>query len=383
MREKRVPESFRRALTVVAGVFAAWVVLSAVFSSNLPVSTRHLPGLSLLLLLPIAMELMDTPPRGRAVVLALGASGCALSLLGFWQFVNDRGSDINARIQGTLSHWMTFAGLALIAACVLLGFAFEERGRWRLAGLAAVLPLTAMLLTYTRGVWVGLVAGLVLYLAVRRPRGLLLIPPAVVVVFLLMPREIQDRMRSIGDLSDPTSRDRIAMARAGLHMIADHPLFGVGPDMVQRLYPLYRQPEAVRPQVPHLHNNVLQIAASNGLPAAAAYLCLVGLFLYRAVTRLKKETRPDRAALLAGALLAVSAISVAGLFEYNFGDTEVEMATLLVVAIPFSRWLPVTSADVSGATRCRGRRQQPSFGLHSPPQTHQGVQPWPLSLSGL
>jgi putative inorganic carbon (hco3(-)) transporter len=343
VREKRVPESFRKALTVVAGVFAAWVVLSGVFSSNLRVSTRHLPGLSLLLLLPIAMELMDTPPRGRAVVLALGASGCALSLLGFWQFVNDRGSDINARIQGTLSHWMTFSGLALIAACVLLGFAFEERGRWRLAGLASVLPLAAMLLTYTRGVWVGMVAALVVTLAVRRPRGLLLIPPAVAVVFLLMPREIQNRMRSIGDLSDPASRDRIAMARAGLHMVADHPLFGVGPDMVQRLYPLYRQPDAVRLHVPHLHNNVLQIAAANGLPAAAAYLCLVGLFLVRAVTRLKRETRPDRAALLAGAVLAGVAVTVAGLFEYNFGDTEVEMATLLVLAMPFSGALAPSS----------------------------------------
>ena len=152
-----------------------------------------------------------------------------------------------------------------------------------------------------------------------------------------MPREIQNRMHSIGDLSDPTSRDRIAMARAGLHMVADHPLFGVGPDMVQRLYPLYRQPDAVRLQVPHLHNNVLQIAAANGLPAAAAYLSLVGLFLVRAVTRLKRETRPDRAALLAGAVLAGVAVTVAGLFEYNFGDTEVEMATLLVMAVPFVR----------------------------------------------
>lgn len=317
-------------------MFAVWVVLSGVLSSNLPVSTRHLPGLSLLLLLPISMDLMDRPSRGRAVVLALGASGCVLSLLGFWQFVNDRGSDINERITATLSHWMTFSGLALVAACVLLGLAFEERGRWRMAGLAAVLPLIAMLLSFTRGAWVGLVVALAVYLAVRRPLGLLLIPPAILIVFLLMPREIQDRMRSIGDPSDPTSRDRIAMARAGLRMVADHPLFGVGPDMVQRLYPLYRQPDAVRLQVPHLHDNVIQIAASNGLPAAAAYLCLVGLVLSRAVTRLKKETRPDRAALLAGALLAVSALTVAGLFEYNFGDTEVEMATLLVMAIPFA-----------------------------------------------
>jgi hypothetical protein len=51
----------------------------------------------------------------------------------------------------------------------------------------------------------------------------------------------------------------------------------------------------------------------------------------------RRRDGPERAPLWAGALLAGAAISVAGLFEYNFGDTEVEMATLIVLALPFSR----------------------------------------------
>ena len=35
--------------------------------------------------------------------------------------------------------------------------------------------------------------------------------------------------------------------------------------------------------------------------------------------------------------MAVTALTFAGLFEYNFGDTEVLIATLLVIAVPFSR----------------------------------------------
>ena len=60
------------------------------------------------------------------------------------------------------------------------------------------------------------------------------------------------------------------------------------------------------------------------------------LFLGRTASLLRKEKRPDRSAILAGALLAGVALFVEGFFEYNFGDTEVEMATLLVMAIPFS-----------------------------------------------
>jgi O-antigen ligase len=157
-----------------------------------------------------------------------------------------------------------------------------------------------------------------------------------VVVYLVAPAPIRDRIRSTTDLSDPTNRDRIAMARAGARMVRDSPVFGLGPEMVKPYYPLYRDPDAPRWSVPHLHNNVIQIAASNGLFAAAAYLLLVGLLLARAAALVRRGDGPDRAALWAGALLAGSALTVAGLFEYNFGDTEVEMATLLVFAIPFS-----------------------------------------------
>jgi O-antigen ligase len=176
----------------------------------------------------------------------------------------------------------------------------------------------------------------IVYLCLRRPKGLLLLVPALVVIFLLLPGQIRHRVDSIGDLSDPTTRDRIAMTRSGLHMIRDHPLFGVGPDMVKRVYPFYRDASAVRALVPHLHNNTLQLAAQSGLPAAAAYVALVAVVLAAAIRKLRRETRPERAALLAGALLAVIALTIAGFFEYNFGDTEVEMATLLVMAMPFS-----------------------------------------------
>ena len=207
----------------------------------------------------------------------------------------------------------------------------RARGRWRNLGFLCVLPFTAVLLTYTRGAYVGIVAALIVYAVVRRPRVLLWALPVLVVVYFAAPAGIRDRIRSTTDLSDTTNRDRIAMARAGARMVRDFPVFGLGPEMVKRYYPLYRDPDAPRWSVPHLHDNVIQIAAANGVFAAAAYLALVGLVLARAAALARRGDDPDRAALWCGALLAVAALTVAGLFEYNFGDTEVEMATLLVV----------------------------------------------------
>jgi O-antigen ligase len=89
--------------------------------------------------------------------------------------------------------------------------------------------------------------------------------------------------------------------------------------------------------VPHLHDNVLQIAAESGLFAAAAYAAIVVCFFVACLRRLRAETDPGRRGVLAGAFLAVAGITAAGFFEYNFGDVEVLMTTLIVMAIPFSR----------------------------------------------
>jgi len=335
VRERRWPRSLRSPFTYLAGILALLTAASAVFSRDPAVSARHLPGLALLLLVPAAMDLVDDVGRARSVTLALAAAGTALALVGIWQFFHG-GDDLANRIRATLSHYMTLAGLTTLAAGLLLGLALEGRGRWRLVGLVSAVPLCAVLLTYTRGAYVGICAAALLYLGVRRPRGLLLLAPALVAVFLVAPAEIRGRIRSIADLSDRTNRDRIAMLRAGGRIVRDYPVFGLGPDMVKLYYPLYRDPDAPRWTVPHLHNNAMQIAAANGLFAAAVYAVWVLLFLARVIVRLRSERAPERAAVWAGALLAGSAIVVAGLFEYNFGDTEVEMATLLVFALPFS-----------------------------------------------
>ncbi len=334
-RERRSSAFLSSPIVGIAGLLALLTALSTLFSRDPAASVRHLAGIALLLLLPIAMDILDEPRKARMVFLALSANGVVLSLIGFWQFAHG-GDHMENRIMATLSHWMTFSGLTMIVGCLLLGFAFEERGRRRWLGLAAAVPFAAMILTFTRNAYVGTLVAVTLYLLVRQPRGLLLLLPALLVLFLLVPRDVRTRFASIASLSDRTNRDRIAMMHAGLRMIREAPVFGVGPEMVERYYTLYRDEDAPQWHVPHLHNNTLQIAASNGVFAAAAYLALMFLFFARAIALLRRETSPDRAALLAGALLAGTALFVAGFFEYNFGDTEVEMATLLVLAVPFS-----------------------------------------------
>jgi O-antigen ligase len=149
----------------------------------------------------------------------------------------------------------------------------------------------------------------------------------------LAPQPILDRAYSMFDLNDPTNRDRVAMARAGFGMIRDHPLVGVGPNMVKVRYPAYRDADAVEANPVHLHNVPIQIAAERGLPALAIWLVFVGVVL---VDLLRKLGAPTTRAPAAAGLAAVVAMLTAGLFEYNFGDSEFHMLFLVLITLPYA-----------------------------------------------
>ena len=114
-------------------------------------------------------------------------------------------------------------------------------------------------------------------------------------------------------------------------MIADHPLTGVGPDMVQEVYPGYRDEGAVNETTPHLHNVPLQIAAERGLPALATWLWFVVVSIRELLCNLR---RPESRPLAAGGLAAMASMLAAGMFEYNFGDSEFLMLLLVLLTLP-------------------------------------------------
>jgi O-antigen ligase len=97
-------------------------------------------------------------------------------------------------------------------------------------------------------------------------------------------------------------------------------------------------PEGLRRATSHLHNTPLQIMVERGLVGLAAWLWLFVVFFRRvrvALERLPADAAGDRALVL-GSLAAIVTFLVAGLFEYNFGDTEVLMVALAMMAIPFA-----------------------------------------------
>lgn len=310
--------------------FAVVSVVAAVASLEPLVSLRATVRLLVFALVPLTAAVADERWWSRLVVALAGVGG----VLAVWGIVEYHlGADsLENRIRGPLSHYMTYSGWLLLVVLVLVAELVLAPRRRLWLGIPAVLGASALLLSFTRNAWVGLAAGLLLLAVLWRRRLLLVYPVVAVALLVVLPRTVVERAISTVDLRQPANYDRLCMLISGVQMVRDHPWTGVGPGTVSRVYSLYRRDDAPRWRVPHLHNNVLQLAAERGLLGAAAYLWLVGAFAlgaWRSAASGKGAMRTAAAACL----VAVTGITVAGLFEYNFWDAEIQYLTLALLGV--------------------------------------------------
>jgi len=327
--------------------FAGATILSALASGRAAESLLASKGLLLMAALYVTADALEDAREGDRFLswLALAAGGAALAgLLQYWTCPAQQPAAGLARwffhrcdrARAFFSIYMTLAGVLNIVLLATLprvlpgGFRAWSVPVWlvTVAGLA---------MTYTRGAWLGLGAGAAALLPMNRRGRLVLLAILVLLplVFLLGPRELSHRFRSMSDPDEAGIKERVYMWRSGLTMWRERPLLGWGPGGVKRAYSRYALPEAFKQRTGHVHNTPLQILVERGLPGLAAWLAIWIAFYRRAIGMLRglHATRTRERALVAGSIAAVTGFLVAGLSEYNFGDSEVVMVAWAVTAL--------------------------------------------------
>jgi putative inorganic carbon (hco3(-)) transporter len=286
----------------------------------------------------------------RALFLSWAGAGAIIALRGYVQFAakmrqgagDNYDSYVSERITGFMSHWMTFSGQEMFALLMLFAFIlFAPAARkrtwiWILCGL---LMSVALLLAFTRSVWIA-TAIAALYLVWFWRRWLVLLAPCLcALVFLLSPGIVRERFTSI--LRPRTGTDsnqhRKVTWRTGVEIIRQHPWFGLGPEGVKYHFNEYVPADIPKPLPTgwygHLHNIYLQFAAERGIPT----MLILMWFLLKVAwdfwlgLRLLHPGRSDLRFILQGCLAVWIATMVAGVFEHNLGDSEVLTMFLVVV----------------------------------------------------
>jgi O-antigen ligase len=345
IRDERRPAAPAFMLPLVA--YGAWTLASAAFSFDAQASLIDCKQLVLFLIVPMTIRLAraDRATSAINVIIALGAAGALVGVVEYTMLGYH--DDLSRRPTGLLSHYMTYSGVIMLVLTAAVARLLFYTGQRVWPAIAVPALAVALAVTLARNAWIGAGLSVSTLAALRQRRLLFALPVLAVLVVVFAPASIRNRAYSIVDLNDPSNRDRLAMLQMGAAMVRDHPFFGVGPDQVKVVYAQYRPPTAVNPTNPHLHNVPVQIAAERGLPALALWLWFIVVAARDLFRQVRRGPAPSIAAAGLGAVVAMLS---AGLFEYNFGDSEFLILFLGLISLPFAAaWTAAGARRPTGA----------------------------------
>ena len=241
------------------------------------------------------------------------------------------------RIYGPLGNPNLLAGylLPLIPLAVVALLRWRGWGRRIFAAITGLLGAAAVVFTYSRGGWLGLLAALavlVLLLLMRStaqwpplwrrlvPLGALFLGGLLVVVAATQLEPIRTRVVSLlAGRGDSSNNFRINVWLAAIAMVQDRPWLGIGPgnDAFNSIYPLYQQPKF---NALSAYSVPLELLVEMGVPGL---LASCGLLISSIRAGLHLEGSAGLIAI--GSLAAITGLITQGITDTIFFRPEVQL----------------------------------------------------------
>jgi O-antigen ligase len=222
-----------------------------------------------------------------------------------------------------------FAFFVNLCIFVGLGIWFSPRKNisrvWLQLGL--VLMLLSVMLSFSRGAYLGLIAGIIFFAFVSLKRSGVLgkaaagLGLALVLIFIFSPTSISSRLSSSFNLREGSNVERLKNWTQAVSVIQNYPIGGVG---------LGNYSREIAPTAPdrssiYAHNLFLDIAAETGILNAIVFLILILVSVWR---NLKSR---DMVGL--GAAAGLVAYLVHSLFDTALYSPQVLVILLILIAI--------------------------------------------------
>lgn len=232
---------------------------------------------------------------GITVLGSLGAVGYPVSDIA--RFLPDQ---VTPRATGLMVD-PNVLGVSLAAGLPFLIYRLRERRSLAVfILLGAFLVMVALALTISRSSWIAAAVGMLVWIAVDRPRVAILATAFLAGCIAVLPIEIFARLREGFSAKDPSSALRVEEIREAFRVVRRFPWFGVG-------YGASPHPDIFI----GVSNAWLWLAERTGLGAAVLHLALIGTIARFALGRVKQEP------LLRPLLASLTAFSVAGIFDHH------------------------------------------------------------------
>ena len=249
--------------------------------------------------------------------------------------------DDTMRVFSTLGNPNVLGEFLLLALPVSVVFMLKDA--WKHASkyiyaLVFLLLFLCLILTQSRGCWIGFMISAVIFVTFYEGRWWSLIPLVVLLLPLFIPDTIVDRFSSVGDMEDSSTSYRVYIWLATLGMLKTYWIggIGMGEAAFHEVYPFYSYNAVI---APHSHNTFLQLTVEAGIVALIVFIALNAIFLKKlhGVYRLDdKKSLNSTTALAIGA--GIVGFLVQSMFDYTFYNYRVMCIFFMLMAIGTALW---------------------------------------------
>lgn len=307
--------------------------------------SRALTATVLLLGYFLSANLLSSRRTLRHAITTLSTSATVVAIIGLVQQIGGHAianwldNDAYAYIAGRITSVFENPNVLAVYLILILPFTtagFLQRGRTGgriLSFLSFALCMCAIVYTWSRGAWLGVILSLALFLFSCQPATVYLLIPVLSAFPILMTTPIGQRLSSITSLTDSSISYRLGIWRGALNMAGEH-LFGgvgVGESAFCAFYPYYALSGIEG--ATHAHNLLLQLLCEFGVVGPLLFLGFLILFYRCVLTHQREETDDEFRLHSIAAGCGVFAVLINGIFDYVFYNSRVFFLFFVVVGI--------------------------------------------------
>jgi O-antigen ligase len=262
------------------------------------------------------------------------------------------------------NHFAGFAELVLPMSLVPLLLGRVRRDRLVIVGILAVIPLSALLLSASRGGIISLgaeLAFLLLVMLLRRAGGRhlyvggLVLLAAFLTVSWLGVNQILSRFSTLQTL-EVTQSKRASMRHGTWRLFLDHPLLGTGLGTLQQVYPPYETLYDGK-IVNHAHNDYLEVLAETGIVGGLCCAWFLGVLFIGALRFLQTEANSLANILRLCGWTACCGLLVHSLVDFNLHIPS-NLLLFLLMSLLATAEIPPPNPEGSRRRKVRVARRQ-------------------------
>lgn len=324
------------------------LIISSIFAGDKLASFKGIKFLWQILIMYLIINNVDRK-FAKKVILMLLISTSVLSIYGIvqhfhgWDFYRNQQLQPRGRFymsEGLFNH-LTFAGFIMYVFFLSIGLLMTQLKKISNVikqSAFSILMILSMIFSYARSVWLGLFAGLIVIGAFFNKKTLIVILIFCLLAVALIYSSPDLKKRFVSIFSLKRNADRLTIWRISKDMIKDNPIFGIGSNNFNRLYPKYMRKSDFRGPSGNAHNEYLDIYLTGGILGLLSFLMII-IISFKKIIHAYSQINSDKLKFEKGILLSIigliPAFLVSGIAQNYFRDAENAMLLWFILGLGF------------------------------------------------